>query len=435
MTEKYEKRILQTLLDKYERSTAYRAESARAHVMLKPADDRELMEELEVPENKASFIETLVWLQKEGVIRFEWVRHEEGNLVQAIHLVMNPEKIAESYKLINRVPKAARVEKLISVILAALSSGNLERGGNIECFLKAQYAKMRDTKSVTRFFFDEETGGETDAASLNRELLRFLEAMDQNRMNQRGDCMERVLSSRLYGDSKYFEHFLKSKVISILRSMAPPEDDRPTDDDLLGEYGIVRWPEIFEMTGNLTAVKKDGSRIDFSQETCGAYINALTVRELDHVEVRGVRRIIFIENKANYVWYSLNRRGADELVLYHGGCYSPSKKQWFRMVLDAAEHAEIRHWSDIDIGGFRIFIRLKKELAPDARPWQMDRETLEKYASHAMPIVQQRYLDSLQRMLEDPEYEVFHPVIRYMIRHKIRLEQEQYIWQTDSYTS
>lgn len=432
MTAGYEQRILNVLLDKYERSKAYTENSENARVLLKPLSSERLMEELEDPEQKASFLETLDRLSRDGLIRFSWVRHETGNLIDSIHLVLDPGSLEESYRRTGRTAKADRVRELMRDIDDALTSGSLEHGGQMESFLLGQKKRLQEKKDIPRFFFDtDEKNGERkkeDAAVLNRNLLRVLCVMDENRMRRSGDCMERVLSAGLFGDSKYFEHRLKSRVFSILRAMAPDREDLPSDDELLGEYGIVRWPEIFELTGDLTAVRKDGGRIACGSEPSGAYINSLTVRELDHVTCGDVRRILFIENKANYVWYSLYQRKPEELVLYHGGCYSPSKKIWFQMILDAApQGTEVLHWSDIDIGGFRIFTRLRRELAPQAQPWRMDVETLRQFDAGTMPITDQRYLNALKKLLDDPAYEIFDEVIRYMIRHRVRLEQEQCI--------
>ena len=91
----YEKRILNGLLDKYERSKAYRENSGNARVHLNPAGDAGWMEELEDPERKALFLEALDRLRDDGLIRYQWVRHEEGNLVESIHLVLDEDKVRE----------------------------------------------------------------------------------------------------------------------------------------------------------------------------------------------------------------------------------------------------------------------------------------------------------------------------------------------------
>ena len=89
--------------------------------------------------------------------------------------------------------------------------------------------------------------------------------------------------------------------------------------------------------------------------------------------------------------------------------------------------AEYLHWGDIDVGGFRMFARLKGQIVPELMPYRMDRASLEAYRGQAMEITSAAYLKTLERMENHPEYEVFHEVISLMRRERIRLEQEQMI--------
>ena len=82
------------------------------------------------------------------------------------------------------------------------------------------------------------------------------------------------------------------------------------------------------------------------------------------------------------------------------------------------------HWSDIDLGGFRLYQRLKKEIFPYVRPWKMDLETLKENKERGMPITSEAYQKALADLLKDESYSVFADTIQYMLTHKIRLEQE-----------
>ena len=96
----------------------------------------------------------------------------------------------------------------------------------------------------------------------------------------------------------------------------------------------------------------------------------------------------------------------------------------------AAEHfpmVKYLHWGDIDVGGFRMFVRLKGQIVPELMPYRMDRASLEAYRGQAMEITSAAYLKTLERMEDSPEYEMFHEVISLMRRERIRLEQEQMI--------
>ena len=244
-----------------------------------------------------------------------------------------------------------------------------------------------------------------------------------------GEISERILSSRLYGDSKLFERQVRSRLLSCLRSIEKKEDEEALmDDELLQKFGIVRWPEVMELCGPLIGVLDDGREIDFSSSIYGAYLNSETVYHLKAVHLPGVRRVLFIENKANYVWYLREKKKEDELVVFHGGFFSPAKGNLFYKLYQGGSEVETwEHWSDIDLGGFRIFHRLKTQLIPEVLPYHMDAETLQRMEAQCMPIHEKAYLDRLEKLLDDPEYGIFHDAIRYMLTKKIRLEQEQFL--------
>ena len=141
-----------------------------------------------------------------------------------------------------------------------------------------------------------------------------------------------------------------------------------------------------------------------------------------------MERVLFIENLANYLWY-LKKRSPSELVIWHGGFYSPLRGRWFRKIYEAGKRAgsaiSYFHWSDIDLGGFRIFARLKRNIVPELKPYRMDTETLRSSRDRALPLCGESYRRKLEALLGDPEYRIFHSLIEEMLRSGLRLEQEQ----------
>lgn len=431
-----EKKILAVLLDSYERSRLFREGDSARRIQFRPMEREEFAELAEQSDARREFLDTAEELAAEGLIEYDWVRYEEGNLIDRIFLRTEEAAVRQSYLRIGRVRKQAQLDVLESQVQAALfrieaAFQKIERKGDekITAWLSAALEEIRCKRRIPRLFFKGEKDPESEktAEKKNERLLQFLELLAGNE----DELLERVVSTRLYGDSKYFERELRSKVLSVLRRI---EEDGYAEElngeELLGRYGIVRWPEILEFTGPVVAMLDggDGSlrKIDYRDEVYGAYINSDTVRHLTGVRLNGVSRILTIENKANYISYINGMMAADELVIYHGGCYSPIKGRWLRLIAEEAEKGKIQvfHWSDIDLGGFRIFVRLRDEIFSSLRPYKMDLETLEKYGDRCMPIDDQNYLDTLAGLEAKPEYEVFYEVIRKMSSVKIRLEQE-----------
>ena len=417
----YEQELLNRLMDKYEKSKAFLTGVFTRKIALTAAQEDWIQRRMENMEEKRLFFAVLKDLKESGLIDYSWERFEQGNLVDKIWLVPDEAAVRACYKRLGRRPAREEAEALSELI--GQYRRQLPPENSLARFLADYEEELRAKGQIRQYFAHE--------PELNENILKCLIFMEQNQ----GEQLERLMSSALYGDSKYFERHVKSKVLIILRALKRREqeegisDSMPEDDELLLEKGVVRWPEILEFTGRLRVALDDGNVIDYGPQVRGAYINSETVKHAVSVEAEGIRKVLFIENKANYVWYISQNHSRDELVIYHGGCYSPMKGRWFRMVHEGCRRqaAEYLHWGDIDVGGFRMFVRLKGQIVPELMPYRMDRASLEAYRGQAMEITSAAYLKTLERMENHPEYEAFHEVISLMRRERIRLEQEQMI--------
>lgn len=414
----YKKWLLNTLLDKYEQSTAFQTGVFNRRIMITVSKEKAIQEIMELVDEKHLFLTILDQLKTQGLIDYSWVKYETGNLVDQVWLIT--ENLAACYQEISRVPAAellASFNELASAYLEKASPSS-DFAGYISSLI--EYAASK--KKLKAPF--------TEDMRLNTNLLECLVALDKN-----PDQMERVFSSRHFGDSKYFERVLKSKVISILKelqksSIGSDEDsanDLLSDEDLLVERGLYRWPEIYEFNGPLIIKLDDGSVIDMSSQSYGSYINSDAVKHIESIDGSRIQRVVFIENKANYIDYQANHRNAGDLIVYHGGFYSPIKSLLFSKIYTGCPNAAFYHWSDIDLGGFRLFNRLRTNIVSSVQPLYMDVETLQANLASCMNIKTEGYIQMLTSLLKNPEYSMFYEVIQYMVEKKVRLEQENLI--------
>ena len=434
----YQKEILNILLDKYESSKAFRTGESSRRIMVHLSKVKVLKRAYENVDSKELLHDALRDLKEGGLLDYSWEKYEEGNLVDEIWLNPDLSMLRESCRIAGRVPLSDFLSDLLSDIdslLERFSRTSVSPDSqDLLQFLQGQKQTIKEKMRVPRYFF-------SDDRKKNQDLLRFLQEMLEND----GEEMERVVSTRLYGDSKYYERELKSKVLSILRSIAKENGDEETDDaDLLLQRGIGRWPEVLEFRGSVKILLrddlssgadglkaetgKDAEWVDYSAQKYGAYINSESVCAAAAAETGQLSRMLTIENKANYIWYIQTHHDPRELILYHGGCYSPMKGKWIRMLAEAVRKTspgtEFFHWSDIDVGGFRIFTRLKNNLIPELKPLKMDLRTLKQFETQTAEIETDHYRGILRKMLDDPEYKIFYETIQYMLEKNIRLEQE-----------
>lgn len=252
-----------------------------------------------------------------------------------------------------------------------------------------------------------------------QDILLVLKQIDNKEEN-----LKRVLSIKCFGDSKYFERNIEHILIRIIKTYLLEKAEEYSNDDILLEVGISKYPEIFEFCGDMEYYIDD-EKIEYKKETMGSYLNSYNVEKMTNLTIKNARKILFIENKANYIDYIQNKQESDEFVIYHGGMYSPLKGKFFKKIYEACENQEFYHWSDIDIGGFRIFTRLKK-IIPELQEYKMDTEAFLAKKEYWKEM-NQDYRKRLQQLRGSAEYETFYEVIDAMLENNSKLEQEAFI--------
>lgn len=191
-----------------------------------------------------------------------------------------------------------------------------------------------------------------------------------------GDMWKRQFSYRVLGDSKTFENVYQKKVASILSSYSDRVTDEMELDEILAEFGILSYSQTLECKGSmkyrintLDAVGK----IDITSAYYGHVLNAQTLVHSEVVDASNIRRVMTIENKANY-----ENMGYDSQCLYiytHG--FMSRKERRFLESLNRLldEDVEFYHWSDMDYGGIRIYQFIKERVfcGREIEPWKMRR--------------------------------------------------------------
>lgn len=181
-------RILNALLDRYERSRHFREGTSAKKIQViidKDADFAGLQYDADT---KELLFDALNALKRDGLIDFSWVRYEKGNLAERFWLITQEEYLVESYRRVKRTPRKESLEEMEELLEETIAFMNL---GDPRLFLERMLAEIREKKRMLRFFFDSKDAADgrrsyagkeaesketarKEAAEKNRRLLYFL---------------------------------------------------------------------------------------------------------------------------------------------------------------------------------------------------------------------------------------------------------------------
>lgn len=410
----FKKYILNSLLDKYERSRAYLDGESTKRIMLRLCSGDMPEYNLEDTRVRELVNSTVQGLADSGIVDFEWMKFERDNIIDRAWLCLD--RVSDAYQEAGRVPKKDKADLVLKTIREYLP--HIKQPW-IENFLKSAEDGIDNKKSITPYF-----PGDTDTALAMLDALKAIDHLEGE------ECPERVFSIKCFGSSKYFERHIKKRLARIIRQYLMDEKDSievPADDEMLAQVGIVKVFEQVEFCGDVLG-RLYGKPADFSVFRHGIAINSRTAKDLEITGIDRVERILFIENKTNYMEYVLKEKKNNELVIFHGGFYSPVKGEFFNKVYEAGKKSGMQfyHWGDIDIGGFRMFKRLKENIIPELKPHLMDKKAFMSKENYWLSF-NKKYKIALEKMLCDKGYSQFHDVIKKMLEVGARLEQEAFL--------
>ncbi|MCL2121891.1 MAG: DUF2220 domain-containing protein [Clostridiales bacterium] len=408
------KRILNALLDKYERSGFFRDKiKPNRRIMLGFYNGGKSdfpFYDIEQSDRRIEVNRAVEALADDGLLFFDWMKGEQGHILARVWL--NLDRLPAVYAAADREAKNEAIERVCAEIAAVQSR---IRSPWIAAYLKDTMEEIQRKQSMI--------SGMPAADQERSFLLQALASIDQLEGREQ---MERVFSLHAFGDSKRFERSARSRILRILRKYLAGEidvDSDSADEDLLRQIGIVQYPEQFEFCGSLS-VMLHGKQVDFSCLSGGGAIYSSDFSS-SAIEISSrITSVISIENRANYFDYLHNSKADNELVIYHSGMYSPRKKQFLQSIADAMPMECVwTHWGDIDYGGFLMLARLRREIRPDVTPYRMNQAELEQYSHFAIPITK-AYADKLESLLARPELADCTGCIEYLLQKGLRLEQE-----------
>lgn len=401
---RYEERILQTLLDSYERSRLSRGENEVAVHIAFPITPKTMP--IYFDENSLAYEEihgTAGHLEEMGYTCSVWKGGKKNHILQKI--VLCDEKVDEIYRHLGRVPEKRMQQAQLAVLQELKTECSTPVARNFICWLMK---RLEQGKTVKEYLNLDDTEG-------SRRLIRAIHRIETNQK----EIYIREFSVQCFGDSKELEK--KSGLIGkIFRRFSDDMEDMDND-VILAEYGIYRTPNYVYVkgSGRLRIGTPEAYDIDLRSLRQGI---GLSGEDLDGLEWKvdvSVKRIITIENLTTFFRWE----EPDSVLNYLGGYHNAVRRKFLQKLYQVFPEAEYFHFGDIDVGGFEIYEDLCRRTGIPFTTYKMGISELEQYEQYTRELTEndRKRMDSL---LNNEAYENVWPILRYMKEHGKKLEQE-----------
>lgn len=342
---------------------------------------------------KSDVVESAKRLEDTGLFKIEWVSGYIGKDIQAIKY--RQEDIPLIYNLYREKvdPQFQTKTELIE-----------EYRNEIE-----EELKLIETEWIKAYYRD--LLGECDRKKIQKSTVKkHLEQFLKRKSCWRGidqikePVYKRLFSKKYLGDTKEFEQKYQDHVVAIARRYAESMiDDAMNDSEILSCLLIEDYAQELAVKGPLHLRWKDGTTVYNEAWKYGNILNSDTLRYAEIEEEQPeIKRIITIENKANYMMAQYER---NTLYIFTHGFFSPKECRFLQKINQVLEKTEVEiyHSGDLDYGGIKIFQYIKKNIFPNLKPYHMDVETYEMYETYAENL-EKPTLEKLEKLrIDEPE--------------------------------
>lgn len=396
---KYRKLILNSLIDKYEKSRSFIGQNKVNQSINLNFNKRTIKDYFD--DSGDSFYEindVCKELSDKNFINIKWKNNQEDHIIEKV--ILNKELVEDICEDLCRKDKNNKNSDFLYLL-------NQYKGLNsvLDNFINYISERLHENKSIKQYIDIEKIDEATNILYALSHVLSNYE-----------DVFLREFSIRLFSDSKKFEA-IEKKVVKIIKDFSNKNAFLETE-DILSEFYIFKNPSYvyFKGTGFFSV---NNQSVELVNMPNGIGINSLDIADIRFCNISELKRIITIENLTSY-----NRfKSENTLVIYLGGYHNKARRKLLQEIYKVHKECEFFHWGDIDVGGFKIFNHLRKTTEIPFKPFNMDKETLMKYKKYSKSLTSNDE-KQLRLMLNNDVYECFHEVIEYMLEIRSKLEQE-----------
>ena len=301
--------VLHALLDRYERRRDYGRLGKSARRVLLPIDKRGFPPYFHVSDSsfRLMFNQEMEALERLRWVELDWVRFDRGNTLQRVALV--EEALPAVYRALGRRPRK-QLYREAAVLLAEYEKAAPAELCSLCRALGERLALLQPLPPPLK-------------AEQPRHLLEYLWGLGALFETRDGDIARRLLSVRLYGDSKRWEQ-LQGGILQLARSFCLPPGEAGLDDTaLLAERGIIDHPGHILLFGSLVFCTPRGE-VDLAAFYPDLGLPVEMARELEIVASEAAA-VMTVENKTSFYQY-LREGPPGQLVIYLGGYHNRGRR-------------------------------------------------------------------------------------------------------------
>ena len=411
----WKEQLLSKLLDQYEKSVTYAGENKVKQVFsVKPSDifkgyNKDFLPPEQFFQEK-EFERLIRQMESEGLIHV--VPPNTGILRQICAV---PERWEDYYACLNRTEKNILKKRLEEVYHRFCQCDLLEAYGKEKLqTLKNSRARKLDEKKVEK---------EITEAEAIWNLVQFLK---ENQEKQR-TTLEREMSEAVLHDSKQWEKIYRKKVCGILEytgrydePLAELEEERERQTALLEEFYIYSNPAYIYLKGDARICLEDGRELRIYHDLPMS-IPFETFQKAKSIHIRDAA-LMTVENLTSF--HRLEREHI--FYLFLSGYHTRTKQALLQRIARENPGLSWYHFGDLDPDGLAIAGHLIRKTGLPFQLCAMGVQELQRFQTYAKPVEAPDRAKAEAMIKQGSSYA---GILRYMLEHNCKLEQEIISWQ------
>lgn len=405
---RYDERMLEMLLDIYERSLLYAGKNKKSQSISAPVSKKTFPEYFDMSALQFDVIhQQLEQLESKGIVRLVWKNKKRGHILEKCELVT--ERAEDAYRLLHRKPKHEKEQKILEICDAYQGKAK-----ETDHFLEWIRKRIKEGESVQRY------------ADLDQpqELSRLCE-LTLRILKNPSECFLRQFSVRHFHDSKTAESTVKKAVHVISEFSGDGKYEEMTEEEILAEYNIYQNPSWLMMKGSVKFQKQHGdvlTEVALNVFDGGIGISNQDIETIFWNPDTPIGTVLTVENLTSFHQWSEGKE-APALCIYLGGYHNHVKRVFLQKIYKAYPHAEYYHFGDIDCGGFRIWKDLCLKTGIPFQTLHMDMAAYDQYRAWGRQLTEQDRR-TLNAMVKDPFFYKQTELFKKMLEQGIKVEQE-----------